>query len=106
MFLNGCEWEYKILFCNMRISHMKFKYQSSSFIETQPPHWFSYGLCVCLGKEVITTQQYFLCPIFKSVIPPPPPHPQFPAFLISSVGFSTTGWEDGLGGGEVESSKN
>lgn len=105
MFLNGCEWEYKILFCNMRISHMKFKYQSSSFIETQPPHWFSYGLCVCLGKEVITTQQYFLCPIFKSVLPPHP-HPQFPAFLISSVGFSTTGWEDGLGGGEVESSKN
>lgn len=60
MFLNGCQWGYKILFCNMRISHEIQISESSSFVGTEPPHWFSCGLCVCLGEEVITTQQFSL----------------------------------------------
>lgn len=79
---------------------------SNQVVETEPPHWFSYGLGVCWGKEVIPTQQYFLWPfkniyLLKSVFPP-----QFPALLANSMGFSITGWEDGLTGGEIESTKN
>lgn len=84
MFLSGCQWGYKILFCNMRISHIKFKYQSLQvLLEHSWTYWFSYGRCVCLGKEIITTQQYFLCPVFKSLLP----HPPVPSFVDQQYGI-------------------
>lgn len=60
MFLNGCQWGYKILFCNMRISHMKFRYQSLQVLLEQSHLIGSAMDYVCLGEEVITTQQFSL----------------------------------------------